>query len=388
VSGRNLARIGIGVVILCLVTAAVSRYLARPGQRAEAGATASLQGPRGTASAGPAETEAVRDPEPASGKLKIWVPVGMVGGDYWIYLDGRIVSAPPHATTARDLFLVTRVDDGWQIWTQAGLALRMRHESYGNLANYIASTPGVSTCRMEKAGDSCPLEEASRDGAGFFQGFELSVQPDKYTVEVAFLSQGNTHGDTVSAPSSFPFVITQKYVVDVGRGQAPEIYVGVPDGWSDRTAAQAMPVRRLCPQSASPPDDIQLQGWLKRYMDDPMVGVLRGADTSSKSVVILDLPPAQGGEREFDGSQIRYIAQAISRVGYLPEHSEVAECRELFPQFSRSYSAYDKMLSVVDSDLERFHRLGRTLGSSYYDKQAEIQAEQAKQWRESRKSRQ
>jgi hypothetical protein len=397
VNRTNLIRIGAGVLILFLAGAVVSRNLARPVQRAEAKATVSTSEARGPATARPEETEAAPDPEPASGKLKVWVPAGIIGDDYWIYLDGRIASAPPRGTTdpkRRDL-VVTQTGtlshgtgDGWEIWGRDGMLLRMHHENYDNLISYINSTPGVSSCSLKKAGDSCPLEEASRDGAGMFRAFEISVQPDKYTVEVEILSPGNMHGNTVGSPVTFPFVITRKYVVDVGPRQAPEIYVAVPDGWSETRLSQALMARRLCPQSAAPPDDIQLQGWLKQYMDDPVVKGLRGADTSSKGVVLLDLPAAQGGEREFDGSQVLYIADAISARGYLPDHREVQECRELFPQFSRSYAAYDKTLSVVDNELERFHKLGRTLGSAYYDRQAKIQAERAKQMQDSIESRQ
>ncbi|HUV70829.1 MAG TPA: hypothetical protein VMW15_14295 [Terracidiphilus sp.] len=31
----------------------------------------------------------------ANGTLKVWVPAAMIGDDYWIHANGRIVSAPP-----------------------------------------------------------------------------------------------------------------------------------------------------------------------------------------------------------------------------------------------------------------------------------------------------
>jgi hypothetical protein len=120
-------------------------------------------------------------------------------------------------------------------------------------------------------------------------------------------------------------------------------------------------VERVCPKGPVPPDVDQLQRWVKEYTDDPVVKTLRGVDASSlsgpKGIVVLSLPPAQGGSREFDGKQISYIVEAISAGRKLPNHSDVAECQRRFPQFSRSYAEYDKMINFIDDDMESFRKL-------------------------------
>jgi hypothetical protein len=287
---------------------------------------------------------------PAPGSLKVWVPAGMVGNNYWIYINGRIVDAPPHGTTspARRDFNVVPLSKGdgptgWAILNAQGLILKMHHEDYDDLISYIDS--------------------ASLDPLHLFQEFDLSLPPGKYTVEVAFLSEVSSAGSAGSS-ISFPFVITRKYVADINTGQTTRLYPGVPDKWSTVHEIPALAARRLCPEGAapSPPDDIQFQRWVKEYLDDPTVRALHGADAFSKHFVVLDLPPALGGERDFDGSQIRYIANAISARHNLPDHAEVAVCMNLFPQFSQSYAGYDKMISAtIGKDFERFQKLASDL---------------------------
>ena len=43
----------------------------------------------------PPHTNAEHAPKPAPARLTVWVPSGVVGNNYWIYVNGHIVSAPP-----------------------------------------------------------------------------------------------------------------------------------------------------------------------------------------------------------------------------------------------------------------------------------------------------
>jgi hypothetical protein len=303
--------------------------------------------------------QVAKSPRSALGTLKVWVPAGMIGDDYWIYLNERLKSGPPHGSTdprSHDFMTVSvgpigsnghqESKDGWDIWTSEGLILRMRHEIFDSrLASYIDSAAG--------------------DELHVFKVFELQLHPDKYTVEIAILSRGGSSASPF-AVNSFPFVVTQKYVADVRPGQITKLYTGVPDDWSETRLAQAMRVDRLCPDGAAPPDFAQLQHWVKDYVDDPVVKSLHDVNASSfsppKGVVVLNLPSAQGGPREFDGSQITYIVDAILAHHNLPSHDEVAACQGRFPQFSRSYAAYDKMMSSIDTDIASFRKLAADLG--------------------------
>jgi hypothetical protein len=73
----------------------------------------------------------------------------------------------------------------------------------------------------------------------------------------------------------------------------------------------------------------------------------------------------QGGPREFDGAQIKYIVDAISSDFSFPSESDVASCRSRYPQFSRSYAAYSDLVSVIDKDLQSLRDLAAKLEASH-----------------------
>jgi hypothetical protein len=298
-----------------------------------------------------------QSPRSAIGNLKIWVPAGMIGDDYWIYVNGHLTSAPPHGPAipkSKDFLTIqsgyvgsggvmTR-RDGWDLWTGDGLALAMRHEEYDNrLIPYI------------NAGDKLHV----------FQVVELPLAPETYTIEVALYSP--SYSDHTER--SFPFVITRKYVVEVRPGQTTQLYPGVPDDWDSLGFYPARAVRGLCNVGAAPPDVdelkrlvTQLEGIVRAYMDDPMVKLLRGLDRPSlsrpKGTVVLDLPPAQGGPRELDATQVRAIAGAISARHAFPDRSAITECQRRFPQIE-AYAAYGKMIGDIESDMESFFNVGK-----------------------------
>jgi hypothetical protein len=302
--------------------------------------------------------QAVAHKSSVPGRLKVWIPAGMIGRDYWIYVNGHIVSAPPHGPASpksNEILVVAsgrigskgnrETMDGWEIWTKQGLILKMRHEEYDDrLMSYIHSGSG--------------------DDLHLFQPFEIALRPAKYTVEVAILSEGASKLPPHS-PSSFPFVITRKYAVDVIPGQVARIYPGVPDDWTEDPLPPALAAYRVCPKGAVAPDADQLRRWVGDYMDDPMVKILRGVDSSSvpssQGVVVLNLPPAQGGPREFDGKQIAYIVDAIAVRNPVPGHREVADCQNRFPQFPQAYALYDKTVSFIDDEIESFRKLAPDL---------------------------
>ena len=286
------------------------------------------------------------------------MPAGIVGADYWVYVNGRLQSAPPHGPTDPRSSAVMTVavggvngdgsgtpNNGWDIWNRDGLVLRMRHESFDDRLNTYINT-------------------ASGDEFHLFQVFELQVRPARYTVEIVVLSRGGSSTSPYMV-SSFPFVVTRKYVSDVRPGEIVKLYPGVPDEWSQTRLAQAISADRVCPSGETPPDIGQVEGRVTEYLDDPIVKALRGAYRSSGvrsgRVVTLNLPVGQGGSREFDASQIRYIADAILAHYNLPGHDEVAACQRRYPQYSRSYSMYDRVLNSIDSDIESFRKLAADL---------------------------
>jgi hypothetical protein len=300
---------------------------------------------------------------PEDGRLKIWVPAGIVGDDYWIYLNGSIVRSPPRVPTdrrRRDIMTDQTGNqnvgrgDGWVIEAQ-GYRLEIHHEDYDNDFHL------PDDCDMKRGGTGCYLSAASGDTQHLFQAFQLSLPPGKYTVEIAMLPVEQARGN--SGYSSFPFVITRKHVVDVRPDDKTQLDVGVPDDWIDSPrGGPLLPV--FCPDSPYPPNGYYVDR-LRGYMDDPIVKALQYvADESSQGVVVLHLPQAQGGEREFDGKQITYIADAIAHLYRHASHREVEECRSKFPEFAPAYTEYDELISVVDNDIARFRKLAANLERS------------------------
>jgi hypothetical protein len=176
-------------------------------------------------------------------------------------------------------------------------------------------------------------------------GYQL--QPGKYTVEVAFL---------LDEYHEFPFAIIRKDI-DVTRGNSIQLHFRVPAEWYVGVPAR---VRwDFCGYDGKP--DVQD---LKRDMDhfesDPIVRALLEVSTlpQSEDIVVLDLPAAQGGAREFDRAQIRYVAKSVL-VNY--EESgradEIASCKQSHPEFSHSYDALDGLLSDYENQLQTFHTL-------------------------------
>jgi len=296
------------------------------------------------------------------GTFKIWVPAGMIGDNYWIYLNGHIASAPPRGTSdPRNNNLVVvpsgKLDahgkrttiDGWELWGANGRVLKMKHENYEGLTDYINSESG--------------------DALHIFQVTELPLHTGKYTVEVAMLSGAPSSGTVLSA-NPFPFVVTRKYVVDVGTDQPTRLYVAVPDNWSSNPEPiPALAANRVCPAStAAAPDVDQMKGWIEDYKTDPAVMMLHDARATlpaqTNGIVVLARPVAPGGPREFDGSQVRDIVDTIAARHVFPSEDEVAACQARFPQFSESYGVYGNLIRFIAKDMASLRKLGTDLSAA------------------------
>jgi hypothetical protein len=290
------------------------------------------------------------------GILKIWVPAGFVGDDYWIYLNGHIENAPPHSERhpIKSMTVHQREDGGWY--------LGVTSDSNGSL---IIKDGDFETNRLRSYIDQY-IDSASGDAQRLFYPVDFPLESGNYTVEVAYLSKDG-HGY-----SSFPFAITRKYIANVQNGQSTHIYVGVPNGWSDFQLARAAPwacsilpdelaTEMHIPKPKRSPNDSGVSKDMERYLSDPVVQTLRASVISpSKDIVVLNFPEAQGGTREFDAGQIRYIANAVLENYHEPSHEDVAKCKESNPQFSQSYDEYDKIISDFETQLQYFHALAGT----------------------------
>jgi hypothetical protein len=278
----------------------------------------------------------------AGGTLQVWVPAGLMGDNYWIYLNGHLVSAPPHnAPTSADDLIMVKVGSGWELWNHQGLMLK-----------------SIGDDGWDRDHSPYTLDAATRDALRLFQPVEIPLRAGSYRIDLVVLPQGPVYN------SSFPFVTSVGWQVEVRKGKTSQLFLSIPSNFTRTGGAPRLhPMYRVCPGAPAPPDLVQLQGLIKEYLDDPMVKILRSASVvpHHKGIVVLDLPSEQGGSREFDGKQIRHIADTIAVHHDFPSQDDVNDCLRRFPQFSRSYGQYGKLLSVIDQDLAYFRKLADEL---------------------------
>ena len=296
-----------------------------------------------------------------NGRSWICIPAGVIGDAYWVYMNDKIVSAPPHTggdPKIKNHCNIFQRRDGFELFMKkneffdGGLSMLQEHYNDNNLSGYLGSG----------------LEEEQH----LFNKISLPDAPDKYTVEVVMLKDSLYKGNSIDGPtSSFPFVVTRKYVVDNSPDNIPrdvynnQHYVAIPKLWRGKPN-QPQIVHAVFgsePRSPSPPDAARLSLWVNNFLDDPLVKMLQDIQIDQISqpnwLKILDLPESQGGSREFDRKQIGLIAEEILQRHYFPEHSEVEMYMKKYPEYSEAFSNYNKILSAVDEKMKLFKQLAK-----------------------------
>ncbi len=199
-----------------------------------------------------------------------------------------------------------------------------------------------------------------RKKSGSEEGFQLRA--GEYTIEVAFLSDRRG--------KEFPFAIHRfEFEIKIKNGICEEVrpraiwpleqlHFGVPN---DAYIPAGAKRRTLACGSNGEPEVQDLQQDMDHFVNDPVVRALNALDVSalsnSKDTVVLDLSPAEGGVRDFDRAQIRYIAEGVLQTYEEPSHEDVASCKNDHPEFSQSLDAYDGLLSDFGNQLQHFHTL-------------------------------
>lgn len=277
--------------------------------------------------AGPAPAFAQR-PQPnggaASGILKVEIPSGILGDDFWIYVNGRLRSSPPHGTQPAKLNLVFSDSSGfWEGFGSDGLAV-----SSARLKQYLASG----------------------DRYGIFRAFEFQVPPGLYTVEILVPSRERGY-----------FLSSSITDVQVRSRGTTEAYVDVPVGFSSvpiaRAADQVLGYG-LCLPTLSEFDinassDTLLE-WGLAYRNDPLRRSLMKAAAAyrpSESVLMLDI---DSRSRQYDGRQIQIMLQRFSAPPF--RQGDIAVCRKLLPQFANAFDEFDATIKGVYRDRETLEK--------------------------------
>lgn len=322
----------------------------------------------GAANSVPVMAQAGAEASASTGTLRVFVPAGMVGDEYWIYVNGRIATHPPqpHHWRHDDLWVIRRqfgraAPHGWELRNDDGFILSMSGEDGEGIARYINHNFGnVPNCSISCAD--------LRDPAHVFEPAELTLRPGAYTVDVVISSPPSP---VSSYPkSNFPFVVTRSYEADVHAGETSGQYFAVPDNWDQGPGAS--PARAagnsICGGSLSYGGNPNIsgigkeaEGLIKAYTSDPMVKLVRAAAATGarpNGTVVLDLPAEEGGSREFDGLQIQRITDSIALNYSPPEHRELEECRAAFPtEMNRVSVVYGKIIDFINQDIASFHAL-------------------------------
>jgi len=274
----------------------------------------------------------------ASGTIAVWVPAGIIGSDYWIYLNRRIVNAPPHSTdnniSPRNFVLVA-MPNGFEIFDDRGQQLRAVNDNWDmDIGYYVSTHP--------------------KDLPHIFQEVDLTVQPGSYTLDAAYLS---------NTADEFPFVFTHGQTISVTAGQTTKVYLAIPNGWENLRGIAA---RAACGVAPVAPDFAELKSRVDGYMTDPLVKAVRNASAESRTTsihtVTLNLPPEQGGQREFDGSELSHIVDGIKSEHSLQSEKDLADCQAQYPDYASSYAAYRQTIAVIDNDMAALRRFADGLG--------------------------
>jgi hypothetical protein len=283
--------------------------------------------------------------EPGKGWLTIWVLAGAVGDNYWVYINGHIVSAPPRKKEPLENIQVDGTLDG---------KLHIYYEDGGRSLTTIYSDQQFTTNTRSYIDRF--LNPTSGDASHLFYPVNLRLASGEYEVEVAYLS--HLHWSHFGN-NSFPFVTTKTHIAKVSTGQRTQTFVTVSTEWSTLSSGALGPTS-ACGSDDGRPNLDYVSKRLKDFTNDPGVQALRGQDISSLSrpIVAVNLQVPQGGVREFDSTQIKYIANEIlANYGDLPNHAGVADCKKKHPQFSKAYHEYDKLISDFEKQLEIFHTI-------------------------------
>lgn len=268
-----------------------------------------------------------------AGRLKVTVPAGLLHDRYWLYVDGKLVAAPPLAASYT-----------WHVGY--GPDDPDGHYEVHGVGGLIATVDGNG--RVLSANSK--LANASHFYQTFYRTVDLPLRAGRHRVDLLVLS-------AEQADSGFPFAMTVKQL-DLRVGQVAQYSPELPNGLS--WAAAAWIELEACPDG--PPADLAdtRSAASRWYLSVPMVRALYEAEPSYVSggerVVRLDLPAGLGGPREFDDGQIQKIVDVIGHLvdGKIPSSEEIAKCQVAYPQLAEGLAAYRTLAEGIESDLNSF----------------------------------
>jgi hypothetical protein len=276
--------------------------------------------------------------KPQSGTLVIKVPRGFLpSDDYWLYVNGKMLSAQPHPafTTLNREFM---------------------HVAAGSDAapsdEYWDATGRAAVC---EAGRWTFPRAGVRERV--FEAVTLAEPPRKYVVELM----------TRSANKPFPFAIA-RMETDIAAGATQTIELGIPPGTDEAYIVQASRCS-TCSISIHPPAQTLefIHGDLNRTVAaldaNPIVAALDemlanlSVTPGRTPTVSATLPLAMGGGRELDARQVSLILTALQNSYGFPDIDQNAKLQSAEPPTPQLAAALSLRIKQHNARIDKFQKI-------------------------------
>ncbi len=244
--------------------------------------------------AGTYETVCAQARHSTSGTLVVKVPRGFLpSGDYWVYINSKIVSAPPHTpfpipTRGGVLVEVARGSNSYELWDRNGSYAK----TSGGYVTYVKSG-------ME---------------AYVFQSQSFQLAPDDYDVELMTRNVNR---------KEFPFAVASA-TVHLTAGKSQTLLLGVPKSTKE-IPDYPIPFRLMESYDLyTKSKRLELLGGdvvkgIEGFENSSIVSALQdvrvhmAAGPPSRPVIKVEFPDSFGGSRELDPKQLTLIIDELAR---------------------------------------------------------------------------
>jgi hypothetical protein len=212
--------------------------------------------------------------------------------DYWLYIDGRLVSAPPHPDIRHE-------------YTQIALAPTQGYEFSDKEGMAAVVNPGGQIVYVRK-------------GAEIYTAQTFDVEPGTHTLGFLLLNK-----------TGFPLAVASADL-ELKTGDSKGYWFNMPADY----VANEMPAA-VVPFFVENTDWQQSFSWrqatvkkkIKAFADDPVVQALNqaklgaAAAPAEHSRIWVDLPAEHGGKRELDGRLVAALLKYIADEHGIDEHA-------------------------------------------------------------------
>jgi hypothetical protein len=204
--------------------------------------------------------------------------------DYWLYLDGRLVSAPPHSGISAKYNLVELgPTQGYEFWDKEGVAARVK------VNGEIYSVRQGADVRSAEIFDVEP-------GAHHLEFLLLNKEGFPFAINSADLElkTGDSRG--------FWFNMPANYVCGLRPAAIAPFFAAQGTDWQEEFSNRQAIVKKK----------------IKRFADDPLVQALDEAllnvrlSPSDHPLVWVKLPSKNGGKRELDARLVAALVQYLT----------------------------------------------------------------------------